>query len=40
VAVAGPDGTAVRRLDRDRGRHLNRVSAVTTALDLVLAALS
>ncbi|HVB14071.1 MAG TPA: CinA family protein [Candidatus Dormibacteraeota bacterium] len=40
VAVAGPQGTEVRRLDQDLGRHLNRVGAVHAALDLVLMALS
>jgi nicotinamide-nucleotide amidase len=40
VAVAGPAGTEVRRLDQDRGRHQNRVAAVRAALELLLTALS
>jgi nicotinamide-nucleotide amidase len=39
VAVAGPDGVEVRRLDRDLGRHLNRVAAVEVALEMAVAAL-
>lgn len=39
VALAGPDGAEVRRLDQDRGRHLNRVVAVEVALEMVVAAL-
>lgn len=35
VAVAGPAGTEVRQLDRDLGRHLNRVGAVNSALELL-----
>jgi PncC family amidohydrolase len=40
VALAGPDGVEVRRLDRDLGRHLNRVAAVELALEMVVAALT
>jgi PncC family amidohydrolase len=39
VALAGPDGVEVRRLDRDLGRHLNRVAAVEVALEMTVAAL-
>jgi nicotinamide-nucleotide amidase len=39
VAVAGVDGTTVRQLGRDEGRHQNRVKAVNAALELLLAAL-
>ncbi|HVB53561.1 MAG TPA: CinA family protein [Candidatus Acidoferrales bacterium] len=40
VAVAGPDGLRVRRLDQNVGRHGNRVGAVHAALGLLLEALS
>lgn len=36
VAVAGLASTEVVRLDQDRGRHLNRMGAVSAALDLLL----
>jgi PncC family amidohydrolase len=39
LAVVGPDRVVVRRLTEDRGRHLNRVGAVTAALELLLAGL-
>jgi len=39
VALAGRDGVEVRRLDRDLGRHLNRVAAVEVALEMMVAAL-
>lgn len=39
VALAGPDGVEVRQLDRDLGRHLNRVAAVEVALEMALGAL-
>ncbi|MGP8248348.1 MAG: CinA family protein [Candidatus Dormibacteria bacterium] len=39
VALAGPAGLEVRQLDRDLGRHLNRVAAVELALEMVVAAL-
>ncbi|MGA7173164.1 MAG: CinA family protein [Candidatus Dormiibacterota bacterium] len=40
VAVAGIDGTTVRQLGRDQGRHQNRVNAVSAALELMLAVLN
>ncbi|HUY08645.1 MAG TPA: CinA family protein [Candidatus Dormibacteraeota bacterium] len=40
VAVAGADGTVVRQMVRDEGRHKNRVRAVTVALELLQAALN
>ncbi len=39
VALAGPDGVVVRQLDRDLGRHLNRVAAVEVALEMAVGAL-
>jgi nicotinamide-nucleotide amidase len=39
VALAGRDGVEVRQLNRDLGRHLNRVVAVQVALEMVVAAL-
>jgi nicotinamide-nucleotide amidase len=39
VALAGQDRVEVRQLDRDLGRHLNRVAAVEVALEMVVAAL-
>lgn len=39
VALAGPGGIEVRQLDRDLGRHLNRVAAVEVALEMTVAAL-
>ncbi|HUY23904.1 MAG TPA: CinA family protein [Candidatus Saccharimonadales bacterium] len=39
VALAGPDGVEVRQLDRDLGRHLNRVAAVEVALEMAVGAL-
>ncbi len=39
VAVAGPNGTEVLQLNEDRGRHGNRVAAVTAALELLRTAL-
>jgi PncC family amidohydrolase len=39
VALAGSDGVKVRQLDRDLGRHLNRVAAVEVALEMIVAAL-
>lgn len=36
VALAAPSGLRVRRLSRDRGRPLNRLAAVDTALQLLL----
>ncbi|MGH7642863.1 MAG: CinA family protein [Candidatus Dormibacteria bacterium] len=39
VALAGPAGLELRRLDQDRGRNGNRVAAVMAALELLLVAL-
>lgn len=39
VALAGSAGVEVRRLDRDLGRHLNRVGAVEAALEMLAAGL-
>jgi PncC family amidohydrolase len=39
VALAAPDGVEVRQLNRDLGRHLNRVAAVEVALEMTVAAL-
>jgi nicotinamide-nucleotide amidase len=39
VALAGRDGVEVRQVDRDLGRHLNRVTAVEVAMEMLVAAL-